>query len=90
MAFMCPNCNATLPDKSWLDVLFEDEDGGSPKADITSFSEDWHLSKAGEYPIHRIFRGRWVRCLECHHTFCVSARFARGRKVVYRQANGRS
>lgn len=67
MAFTCPNCTATLADKSWLDVLFEDEEGGEPKDRIDSRAEDWDSSRVGKIPIHRITTGRWLRCLECRH-----------------------
>ena len=77
MAFTCPNCSATLADKSWSDVLFEDEEGGSPKARIESWAEDWDLSSPGEIPIERIIGGRWLRCLECNR---ILVRFSQVRR----------
>lgn len=81
MAFKCPNCSATLADKSWLDVLFEDENGREPEREILSFSEDWHLSKVGEIPIQRTIRGSWIKCLECNH---VLVRFSQTRRQPVR------
>ena len=68
MAFTCPNCSATLADKSWLNVLFEsEEEGREPKYRIESFAEDWDMSREGQIPIQRIIGGRWLTCLECRH-----------------------
>jgi hypothetical protein len=81
MAFKCPNCNATLADKSWLHVLFESEKGWEPEPEILSFSEDWDLRKAGEIPVERTIRGSWIKCLECSH---VLVRFSQIRRQPVR------
>ena len=87
MAFTCPNCSATLADKSWLSVLFENEKGGEPSSTLESFAEDWDSSRVGQIPIERIIKGRWLTCLECDH---VLVRFTQIRRQPVRGQRSRN